>query len=210
MRLAPVAAAIALGCGAPAPPAKSPSEAAPERSMADRCRDAPGAIADELGRALEASVQAAESSEEAAFALLELTPDQPRGRALMLEALAAQGLTRSEFSGCLQGDQAAYQAFVLRLEERVAKARSKARALPDLSASDQGCSKLLPLTVSAKENYDLPIAVAARMVLPCAGRVSERELRCAIAEGNIAHFAACEQGERDPPPSSIESGDSPQ
>jgi hypothetical protein len=79
--------------------------------------------------------------------------------------------------------------------------------LPELSTSDEGCRKLLPLAVSAKENYDLPIAVAARMVLPCAGRVSERELRCAIAEGNLAHFTACQRGERDPPPSRIESDD---
>jgi hypothetical protein len=210
MRLALALAAFALACGASAPGAESPSRAPAELTMAERCRDAPGAVADALGRALEARVQAAGSSEEAALGLLELTPEQPRGQSLLLEALQKRGLTRADFGLCLEQDAEAYGVFQRRLARHVESARARARGLPELSATPQGCLRLLPLTVSAKDNVGLPIAVAARMVLPCAGRVSERELRCAIAEGNLTHFTACQRGERDPPPSSIESGETSQ
>lgn len=189
-------ALIVVACGGSQPPP------AAKPGAVDRCRGAPAAIADHIGRTLEQSAQAAGSQEEAAVALLELTPEQERGRELMLAALKKQKLTRAEFGQCLERDAEAYKSFQGRLEHWVESARTRARMLPELAATDEGCLRLLPLTVSAKENYDLPIAVAARMVLPCAGRVSERELRCAIAEGNIAHFTACQRGERDPPASS--------
>ena len=52
------------------------------------------------------------------------------------------------------------------------------------------------MLVSAKEHGGLPIALAARIALPCADQIEERELRCVIAKGNIAHFEACLRGER--------------
>jgi len=174
-----------------------------QSTMAERCASAPRAIADRIGQELERRLQTAQSSEEAGLALLELTPNQPLGQTLLSQALAQEGLSRGEFEACLRDDEQAFPTFRRRLEERVEDVRVRAQVLPQLSATEQGCRRLLPMTVSAKEEWGLPIALAARMVLPCAGRVSERELRCAIAEGKLAHFVACCDGERDPPDASV-------
>jgi hypothetical protein len=206
MRLGLAAWLLALAC-APTPaaePAKAGRAPARAPDPSARCRSALDAIAETLGQALDERLEGARSNEEAALALLELTPGEPRSRALVEMALTERDLTHEAFGRCLQRDPGARQAFEDHLHARIEGARARARALPELSASSEGCRRLLPLMVTAKEQQALPIALGAHLILPCAGKVSERELRCAIAEGTLEHFQACQRGERDPPPSSRE------
>jgi hypothetical protein len=192
-------ALIAVACGVrPETVDDHPPPAAP--SEAQRCRGASTAVAGALGTALEVELGRAPSREHATLRLLALTPDKPGGQRLLDAALEARGLTRRQFGRCLELEHGSLAAFEAGLKEHVDRARARTHSLPELTASEAGCRTLLPLTVEAKEQDGLPIALGAHMVLPCAGRVSERDLRCAIAEETLAHFEACQRGDRDPPP----------
>jgi hypothetical protein len=195
MRLAPVALVI-LGCGGSPPPESPPPR---EASEGERCQRALADLGARLDRTIDQRLTAATSSEEASFALLALTPKTPGGQALVQAALAEQKLSRDHFGRCLAHEPEARGRFERRVRDAAARARARAAALPLLSDTSEGCERLLPLMVSAKENLEFPLALGARMILPCAGKVSERELRCAIAEGKLAYFSACQRGEREPP-----------